>query len=167
MKSHMEEMKISIEMAKENNPMISIQITNPNDPLILYILNLSEIEYQNIMKAQKILVNFEDCPNFLKNLVELCSDSMNGNYSAKLEINNSPEVVFCIEEKIKFKITEHIRLKLKKATDEELKKYLSTIYLYLYFSQLLNFPNYFCIQILFLVKYFLNFHFLLLIYRFF
>ena len=129
MKSHIEEMKISIEMAKENNPMISIQITNPNDPLILYILDLSEIEYQNIMKEQKILVNFEDFPNFLKNLVELCSDCMNRNYSAKLEINNSPEVVFCIEEKIKFKITEHIRLKLKKANDEELKKYLSTIYL--------------------------------------
>ena len=129
MKSHIEEMKISIEMVKENNPMISIQITNPNDPLILYILNLSEIEYQNIMKEQKILVNFEDFPNFLKNLVELCSDSMNQNYSAKLEIINSPEAILCIEEKIKFKITEHIRLKLKKANDEELKKYLSTIYL--------------------------------------
>ena len=122
-------MKLNIESTKDNNPTISLQITNPNDPLILYTLILSEIEYQNIMKDQKILVNFEDFPNFLKNLAKLCSNDINQNYKAKLEINNSPEVIFCIEEKIKFKITEHIILKLKKANDEELKKYLSKIYL--------------------------------------
>ena len=45
-------MKLNIESTKDNNSTISLQITNPNDPLILYTLILSEIEYQNIMKEQ-------------------------------------------------------------------------------------------------------------------
>ena len=121
-------MKINVQLKKEQNQIISIQITSPNDPLILYLLDMSEIEYQNIMKDQKILINFEDFPNFLLNLVKICNNP-DQKYNAKLELGDSPEVIFSIEEKIKFKITEHIILKLKKANDEEIKRYLSKIYI--------------------------------------
>ena len=127
-KSRIEEMKISVLLKKVQNQLISIQITSQNDPLVLYLLDLSEIEYQNIMKAQKILINFEDFPNFLLNLVKICNNPEE-NYSAKFELGDSPEAIFTIEEKIKFKITEHIVLKLKKANDEEIKRYLSKIYI--------------------------------------
>ena len=94
-------MKINTQFKKDQNSIIIIQITSPKNPLILYLLELSEIEYQNIMKEQKILVNFEDFPNFLMKLLKSCSRESNQNFSAKLEISDSPEVIFSIEEKKK------------------------------------------------------------------
>ena len=122
-------MKLNIQLKYDIYPKIIIQITSNNDPLILYLLELTELEYEKIMKEQKILINFNDFPKFLLNLAKLCSGGDDQNYSAVLDLNELPEVIFKIEEKIKFKISEHILLKLRKANDEELKKYLSTIYL--------------------------------------
>ena len=122
-------MNIKVQLEQEKKTTIIIQITNPNDPLILYSLKLSELEYKKIIEEQKILISFDDFPNFLLNLVKLCIDENNQSYSASLYLANIPEVTFIIQEKIKFKITEHIVLKLKKANDTELKKYLSKKYL--------------------------------------
>ena len=133
-------MEIKVELDQDQKSTIIIQITNPNDPLILYSLELSEIEYKKIMEEQKILISFEDFPNFLLDLVKLCLDENNKSYSASLYLAEIPQVTFIIEEKIKFKITEHIILKLKKANDMELKKYLSKKYLDLkyYFFDIFN-----------------------------
>ena len=123
-------MKIKVFLNKSIIQTIKIQITNPKDPLVLYLLKLSEEEYVKIMKDQKILINFSEFPNFLLNLSRLCGDqSSQQDYFASINLGESPEVIFTIEEKIKFKITEHIMLKLRKANEEEIKKYLSKIYL--------------------------------------
>ena len=120
-------MKLNIQLNNENNPIINIQITSPNDPLILYLLELTEIEYTKIMKEQKILINFNEFPNFLLNLGKLCTGEQDQNHTAILNLNDLPEVIFSIEEKIKFKITDLIILKLRNANDEEIKKYLSKV----------------------------------------
>lgn len=121
-------MKIMAQLNNEINKKIKIQLTNPNNPLILYLLELNEEEYKNILDKQKILINFDEFPNFLLNLINLCVDKRQ-NYFTSLYLDDSPEVIFIVEEKIKFKITEHLRLKLRKANDEEIKKYLSQIYI--------------------------------------
>ena len=49
-----EPMKISIIKLLEKQPHLIIQVTNPNDPLFLYSLDLSEIEYSSFF----ILIRF-------------------------------------------------------------------------------------------------------------
>ena len=124
-------MIINVQLKEEQNKKIIIQITNSKDPLILYLLELNELEYQKIIEEQKLFINFDDFPKFLLDLVYSCvEEGENGQkYMASIYLDNSPEVVFIIEEKIKFKLTEHIKLILRKANDEEIKKYLGKKYL--------------------------------------
>lgn len=122
-------MTLNAVLIQKGNQIINIKITNPNNPLILYLLELSEIEFKSLMKEQKINVNFNDFPTFLINMTNLCSGNENTNYSGIIYLNESPEITFVIEENTKIKINEYLKLKLRKANDEELKKYLSEIYL--------------------------------------
>ena len=124
-------MIINVQLKEEQNKKIIIQITNSKDPLILYLLELNELENQKIIEEQKLFINFDDFPKFLLDLVYSCvEEGENGQkYMASIYLDNSPEVVFIIEEKIKFKLTEHIKLILRKANDEEIKKYLDKKYL--------------------------------------
>lgn len=116
-------------LIQKENQIIHIKIINPNNPLILYLLELSEIEFKLLIEEQKINVNFNDFPTFLINMTNLCSGNENSNYSGIIYLNESPEIIFVIEENSKNKINEYLKLKLRKANDEELKKYLSEIYL--------------------------------------
>ena len=45
-------MKIMAQLNNEINKKIKIQLTNPNNPLILYLLELNEEEYKNIFDKQ-------------------------------------------------------------------------------------------------------------------
>jgi len=111
------------------NQIVKIKIKNENNPLILYLLELSEIEFKTLIEEQKINVNFTDFPKFLINMTNLCTGNENTNYSGIIYLNESPEITFVIEESSKNKINEYLKLKFRKANDEELKKYLSEIYL--------------------------------------
>ena len=53
-------------------------------------------------------------------MTKLCSNDINQNYKARLEINNSPEVIFCIEEKTSGKYSKP-NLNTKKEENEDLK----------------------------------------------
>ena len=50
----LEPMKITIIKLLEKQPHLIIQVTNPNDPLFLYSLDLSEIEYQQLKTEQSL-----------------------------------------------------------------------------------------------------------------
>ena len=126
---HIEDMTLNAALMQKENQIVNIKITNPNNPLILYLLELSEIEFKALIEEQKINLNFNEFPNFLINLANLCSVNENTNYSGIIYLNESPEITFVIEENSKNKINEYLKLKLRKANDEELKKYLSEIYL--------------------------------------
>jgi hypothetical protein len=117
-------MTLKAVLMQKEHQIISIKITNPNNPLILYLLELSEIEFKALIEEQKINVNFNDFSTFLINMTNLCSGNENTNYSGIIYLNESPEITFVIEENSKNKINEYLKLKLRKANDEELKKYL-------------------------------------------
>ena len=51
------------------------------------------------------------------------------NFKANIFVDESPEIIFLIEENVKQKINENIKLKFRKANDEEIKNYMNKIYL--------------------------------------
>ena len=58
-------MKINIIKLFEKQSRLIIQVTNPNDPLFLYTLELSELEYQQLKSEQSLLVDFQNFPDFI------------------------------------------------------------------------------------------------------
>ena len=133
-KSSIKLMNISIKQHKDKQSKIIIQITNPLDPLFLYTLELSEIEYQQIKSEQSLLVDFQKFPQFILKMLLLCQ---NGNeeekYSCVLNIsedgrnnlNLASSGILTIEEKTEFRKLNHLILKFQPANDIVLKKYLS------------------------------------------
>ena len=101
---HIEDMTLNAALMQKENQIVNIKITNPNNPLILYLLELSEIEFKALIEEQKINLNFNEFPNFLINLANLCSGNENTNYSGIIYLNESPEITFVIEENSKNKI---------------------------------------------------------------
>ena len=133
--SSSELMKINITKFADKESKIQIQITNPNEPLFLYSLELSELEYQQLKSEQKLLVEFQKFPEFIQKMIDLCKNDQSGKYSCTLaldgdgenNLNSAGNGILTIEEKTEYRKIELLKLKLKVANDFILKKYLSDI----------------------------------------
>ena len=127
--SKFEEMIMIIEEVQSQNKLSSIKfiINSIENPLTLFLLELTELEFQKIIKEQKLLINFDDLAKYILNLLVLCYK--NDNYIAHIYVSELTEVIFLIEEKVKDKINEKIKLMLRKANDNEIKNYMNKIYL--------------------------------------
>ena len=133
--SSSELMKINITKFADKESKIQIQITNPNEPLFLYSLELSELEYQQLKSEQKLLVEFQKFPEFIQKMIDLCKNDQSGKYSCTLaldgdgenNLNSAGNGILTIEEKTEYRKIELLKLKLKAANDFILKKYLSDI----------------------------------------
>lgn len=133
--SSSELMKINITKFVDKEYKIQIQITNPNEPLFLYSLELSELEYQQLKSEQKLLVEFQKFPEFIQKMIDLCKNDQSGKYSCTLaldgdgenNLNSAGNGILTIEEKTEYRKIELLKLKLKAANDFILKKYLSDI----------------------------------------
>ena len=130
-----EPMKISIIKLLEKQPHLIIQVTNPNDPLFLYSLDLSEIEYQQLKTEQSLLVDFQNFPDFITKMFYFCKNDKDDIYSCVLTLGGIGENNFSsggngiltIEEKTQYRKLNHLILKLQAANDLSLKKYLSDV----------------------------------------
>jgi hypothetical protein len=128
-----EPMKISIIRLLEKQPHLIIQVTNPNDPLFLYSLDLSEIEYQQLKTEQSLLVDFQNFPDFITKMFYFCKNDKDDIYSCVLTLGGLDENNFSsggvgiltVEEKTQYRKLNHLILKLQAANDISLKKYLS------------------------------------------
>ena len=136
LKSSIKLLNISINQYRDKQSKITIQITNPLDPLFLYTLELSEIEYQHIKSEQSLLVDFQKFPQFILKMLLLCkNDNEEEKYSCVLNIsgaggnnlNLAAPGILTIEEKTEFRKLNHLMLKLKPANDIILKRYLSNM----------------------------------------
>ena len=134
--SKLELMKIYITQKRDKQSSLLIQITNPNDSLFLYILELSEIEYQQFKLEQGLLVDYQKFPDYLLEMLSKCKNDKEGKYICILNIsegeennmNDSAPAILAIEEKTQYKKLNNLVLKLQPANDNNLKKYLSNIY---------------------------------------
>ena len=130
-----EPMKISIIKLFEKQPHLIIQVTNPNDPLFLYSLDLSEIEYQQLKTEQSLLVDFQNFPDFITKMFFYCKNDKDDIYTCVLTLGGIGENnfssggagVLSVEEKTQYRKLNHLILKLQAANDITLKKYLSDV----------------------------------------
>ena len=132
--SSIEPMKICIIKYLEKQPHLVIQVTNPNDPLFLYTLDLSEIEYQQLKTEQSLLVDFQNFPDFITKMFYYCKNDKDDIYSCVLSLGGGEENfsaggrgVLAVEEKTQYRKLNHLILKLQAANDITLKKYLSDV----------------------------------------
>ena len=131
----LEPMKITIIKLLEKQPHLIIQVTNPNDPLFLYSLDLSEIEYQQLKTEQSLLVDFQNFPDFIIKMFYYCKNDKEDIYTCVLTLGGLGENNFSsgglgiltVEEKTQYRKLNHLILKLQAANDISLKKYLSDV----------------------------------------
>jgi len=131
----LEPMKITIIKLLEKQPHLIIQVTNPNDPLFLYSLDLSEIEYQQLKTEQSLLVDFQNFPDFIIKMFYYCKNDKEDIYTCVLTLGGLGESNFSsggvgiltVEEKTQYRKLNHLILKLQAANDISLKKYLSDV----------------------------------------
>ena len=131
----MEPMKITIIKLLEKQPHLIIQVTNPNDPLFLYSLDLSEIEYQQLKAEQSLLVDFQNFADFITKMFYFCKNDKDDIYTCVLTLGGIGENnfsgsgigVLTVEEKTQYRKLNHLILKLQAANDISLKKYLSDV----------------------------------------
>ena len=130
-----EPMKISIIKLFEKQPHLIIQVINPNDPLFLYSLDLSEIDYQQLKTEQSLLVDFQNFPDFITKMFFYCKNDKDDIYTCVLTLGGIGENnfssggagVLSVEEKTQYRKLNHLILKLQAANDITLKKYLSDV----------------------------------------
>ena len=128
-------MKLTIIKLLEKQPQLIIQVTNPNDPLFLYSLDLSEIEYQQLKTEQSLLVDFQNFPDFIIKIFYYCKNDKEDIYTCVLTLGGLDENNFSsggvgiltVEEKTQYRKLNHLILKLQAANDISLKKYLSDV----------------------------------------
>lgn len=133
--SSFEIMKISLIKLFEKQSRLIIQVTNPNDPLFLYSLELSELEYQQLKNEQSLLVDFQNFPDFIVQMIDCCKKDNNDKFTCVFNTGGQGDNNFgsnnlgilSVEEKTQYRKLSHIVLKLKAANDTTLKKYLSDL----------------------------------------
>ena len=131
----LEMMKITITKLLEKQSLLIIQVTNPNDPLILFTLELSELEYQQLKTEQSLLVDFQNFPDFILKMIDVCKKENNDKFTCVFSMGGLGENNFgsgtsgilSIEEKTQYRKLNHLILKLQAANDTNLKKYLSDV----------------------------------------
>ena len=133
--SSLELMKINIIKLFEKQSRLIIQITNPSDPLFLYTLELSELEYQQLKAEQSLLVDFHNFPDFILKMFYYCKNDKEDIYSCVFNIgghgdnnfSSNTSGILSIEEKTQYRKLNHLILKFQAANDTTLKKYLSDV----------------------------------------
>ena len=120
-----EPMTISIISSVIGKQSVSIHITNPSDPLLLFYVDLSELEFHKLKSEQCLLFNFQNFVSFLTNMLDMCINDEN--FVCILHKKNINEGVLVIQERTKFKENNHLILNVTQANDNKLKNYLGAL----------------------------------------
>lgn len=117
-------MKINLTLLNNITKKIIIQVTNPNDPLILYSLELSDIEYHQLKSEQSLLIDFQNFPAFLLQMLDLCINDKEQTYQCILQKMNNIDALLIICQRTQFREINQLVLKVQQANDIALKKFL-------------------------------------------
>lgn len=139
------------QISNSNKQTFTLNITDNNDPLFLYLLEINESEFHTIKNEQSLLIEFQQFPNKFSEMLEMSSifpsgtannnnsklvEEMNlnfnnksivGNYVCILHHTNPTDALLIIQEITQFRQLNHLILKVKAANDSMLKKYLSDL----------------------------------------
>ena len=106
---------------------VQIQITSPHDPLILYMLDITEVEFHQIKKEQSLLIDFQNFPSFLNQMLDLCNEDELKKYTCILHKTSIYEALLVIQERTDFRELNHLILRVNQANDTIVKKFLGAL----------------------------------------
>ncbi len=121
----MEEMKITLIAFTGKNQKIQIQITNPQDPLVLYLLDMTDLEFHQLKEEQCLLIDFQNFSSFFSKMVDNCQNDKN--YVCILHKRNVNEALLIFQERTQFRELNHLILNVIQANDNVLKKFLGNL----------------------------------------
>ena len=130
------DLRITIErhsgISRVGQQTLTLQVTDDQDPFILYSLLLTEEDFKNLKAQQGLLVDFENFSAQLKRLFEQCtSNNLPNDLSPKFllildETNRDSNLIFIkVLETNQFKHLCHLDLKMSPASDAEIKTHMS------------------------------------------
>lgn len=132
------ELKVSI----KNSSSLAISITDNEDPSFLYKSTISESDFHTLKQAQQFLIDYQQFPSKISELLELCRENTNNNLnnlnSSILkslssficvldEKNELGEADLLIQEITQMRCLTHLKLPMKIPNDSLLKKHISTL----------------------------------------
>ncbi|XP_069698971.1 spindle assembly abnormal protein 6 homolog isoform X2 [Periplaneta americana] len=111
---------------------LSIEVTDDNDPFVLYSLLVSESDFQIIKEQQGLLIEYDKFSFQLSKLLHLCKSNSDdgGNYRLVIEETGeetfgNKKTVMKIVETNQFKQLCHLILEIGVGTDNEIKKHMA------------------------------------------
>ena len=119
-------MKVVLLITGDKRQLLQLQLTSPNDPLVLYCLELSEEDFYKLKEEQSLLIDFQNFPSFLLKMLNLCVEDKN-DFCAILQRGQEPKGLMVIQEKTQFRKLNHLVLNLVHANDAGIKNYLGAL----------------------------------------
>lgn len=140
----MKDLNISIKVNKisQTRQLIDIQVTDAQDPQVLYTVELGDQEFFTLKHEQSLRIEFQQFPQMFIEMLEYCNnnfekfDKIDDNmshrstistYGCLLHQTNISEGLLIIQESTQYRQLNHLILKLKAASDTTLKNHLSGI----------------------------------------
>ena len=111
--------------------MLTVELTDPEDPYFVYQMDCSEQDYHILKNEQQIMVDFQQFPNQFVELLNFCQSADQSEFQQQnafvcvFEVGLSGEAIFKIVQQNQFKASDHLKLIFKKGNDENIKKYLA------------------------------------------
>ena len=137
---------MQITTTTSNKQTVTLNITDNSDPLFLYIMEMSETEFHVVKQEQSLLVEFQQFPMKLYEMIESSApnqipnanskfDDVNLNFNKSMVTNyvcilhhtTPTDGLLIIQEITQFRQLNHLILRVKAANDILLKKYLSNL----------------------------------------
>lgn len=143
----LKDLKVTVANSYSN---ITITITDSEDPLFLYKVCLSEAEFQQLKQTQHLVIDFQQFPSKLIEMLELCKETvlnnnmLNTNNNLNLSILKASSTFCCIieerttnislleadliiQELTQLRALNHIKLNMKTPNDTILKKHVAVL----------------------------------------
>jgi chromosome segregation ATPase len=100
-----------------------LQITDPDDPLLLFDYKLAPSEFSSCKEAQQLICEFSSFPDFLTEKLTDCLE--HHQHQALIDQRSESGPYLILQEKGRFRLLTHLQLPLVPASDARLKTYIS------------------------------------------
>lgn len=123
---------MNINVVSPSKQIITINLTDPVDPLFLFSIDIGEQEFHYLKQEQSLLIEFQHFPQIFFEMLDMCSKSYSKqsgsyNYICILHHREQKDALLIIQERTQFKEVNHLILAVKQANDATLKRHLSNL----------------------------------------
>ena len=87
--------KLVIHAPSSQSQMLTLELTDEEDPFFIYSLDISEQDYHVLKQEQQIMVDFQQFPNQFVELLNFCDNDSQA-FVVVFEIGQSNEAIFKI-----------------------------------------------------------------------